>query len=344
MIKRLLALLMVCSGNLVNGQITRNSELFQLLKKQDSIFFERSFNLCDMDYLTKVIHKDLIFFHDQAGIQNRNDFLENTKKNICSNPNQKPIRKLEESSLQVFPLYNNGILYGAIQSGIHNFYIREPNKEDVHTSTAKFIHVWLLENGDWLLKEVLSYDHKPPGYQYDSKKEPETVKSERIADHSDQHHGRATDKPTKTRQEARQLHSVFENYFALKDALVQSDGNLASAKANELLHALNGVQMNKLSNAEQNIWVKVMKNLKIDARRIEETKDVGRQRVRFNTLSENMYQLIKVSKQDTPAYYQHCPMANNGKGAYWLSKENAIKNPYYGSKMLTCGKTVETIE
>ena len=37
-------------------------------------------------------------------------------------------------------------------------------------------------------------------------------------------------------------------------------------------------------------------------------------------------------------------MANGGKGANWLSKENAVKNPYYGSQMLTCGSTVETIK
>ena len=50
-----------------------------------------------------------------------------------------------------------------------------------------------------------------------------------------------------------------------------------------------------------------------------------------------------VSKNETPVYYQFCPMANDGKGANWLSKENAVKNPYYGSMMLSCGKTVETI-
>ena len=145
-------------------------------------------------------------------------------------------------------------------------------------------------------------------------------------------------------QEVNQLKSVFENYFALKDALVKSDGNLASAKAKELLNALNAVQMNKLSNEEHTVWMKVMKDLIFDTEHIEETKDVGHQRDHFNTLSDNMYQLLKVSKQETPTYYQHCPMANNGKGANWLSKENAVKNPYYGSKMLTCGKTVETIE
>jgi hypothetical protein len=37
-------------------------------------------------------------------------------------------------------------------------------------------------------------------------------------------------------------------------------------------------------------------------------------------------------------------MYNDGKGANWLSKESAIKNPYYGSQMLSCGKTVETIK
>ncbi len=145
-------------------------------------------------------------------------------------------------------------------------------------------------------------------------------------------------------QEVNQLKSVFENYFALKDALVKSDGNLASAKAKELLNALNAVQMNKLSNEEHTVWMKVMKDLIFDTEHIEETKDVGHQRDHFNTLSDNMYQLLKVSKQETTTYYQHCPMANKGKGANWLSKENAIKNPYYGSQMLTCGSTVETIK
>ena len=57
-----------------------------------------------------------------------------------------------------------------------------------------------------------------------------------------------------------------------------------------------------------------------------------------------MYALIKVSKISEPVYYNNCPMFNDGKGANWLSKESAVKNPYYGSQMMTCGKTVETIK
>ena len=78
--------------------------------------------------------------------------------------------------------------------------------------------------------------------------------------------------------------------------------------------------------------------------KIVDTKDISQQREHFTTLSKNIYLLIKVSKQETPTFYQHCPMYNKGKGADWLSKENEIKNPYYGVQMLSCGKTVETIK
>lgn len=73
-------LVLILSINLANGQVAKNSEIFLTLKKQDSTFFERSFNLCDLEYLNKAVHKDLMFYHDQSGIQNRAVFLENTKK------------------------------------------------------------------------------------------------------------------------------------------------------------------------------------------------------------------------------------------------------------------------
>ena len=144
--------------------------------------------------------------------------------------------------------------------------------------------------------------------------------------------------------ESNQLKAVFDNYFAIKDALVKTDGNTASAKATVLLTAINAVKMETLKMDEHNSWMKVVANLKEDAEHISDTKDAGHQRDHFATLSKSIYELIKVSKQDTPTYFQHCPMANKGKGADWLSKENTIKNPYFGSMMLSCGKTVETIK
>lgn len=141
-----------------------------------------------------------------------------------------------------------------------------------------------------------------------------------------------------------QLKPIFDNYFEVKDALVKTDGKLASEKAKALVKTINAVKMNDLKAEEHAIWMKVMNDLKEDAEHISETTDAKHQRDHFITLSKSIYALLKVSKYEIPVYYQFCPMANDGKGANWLSKEDAVKNPYYGSQMLTCGKTVETIK
>ena len=146
----------------VHAQVDENSSLFIELKKQDSIFFELGFNQCDLEYLEKHITGDLKFFHDQSGFQDRAIFFDNTRKYICGNPDKKPVRKVEATSLTVFPLYNNGQLYGAIQSGVHHFFIREKGKTDLWTSTAKFTTVWVKESEIWKVSEVLSYDHQEP--------------------------------------------------------------------------------------------------------------------------------------------------------------------------------------
>src|SRR5687767_5591279 len=107
------------------AQIAKDSDLFVIMKKMDSILFDRGFNQCDTAALQAIIHKDLVFYHDQGGIQNRQQFFEAIAKNICSNAGQKPVRKLDEQSLEVFPLYANNQLYGAIQNGTHHFYRQE---------------------------------------------------------------------------------------------------------------------------------------------------------------------------------------------------------------------------
>ncbi|QED38419.1 serine hydrolase [Antarcticibacterium arcticum] len=144
------------------AQVDKSAPLFLELKKQDSLFFERGFNQCDLTYLENTIASDLRFYHDKSGFQDRNAFFDNTRKYICSDSGKKPIRKPETGSLSLFPLYENGNLYGAIQSGIHHFFIRETGKEDVWTGTAKFTNVWTLDDNVWKLSEVLSYDHREP--------------------------------------------------------------------------------------------------------------------------------------------------------------------------------------
>ena len=166
-----------------------------------------------------------------------------------------------------------------------------------------------------------------------------TTTGNAMQDHSGHNQGNTT-----INKEVSQLKAVFDNYFALKDALVKTDGNAASASGATLLTALEAVEMGKLKTEEHTVWMKVERALKTDAQLIRENKDIEHQRGHFMSLSKNMYELIKAAKPAETVYYQFCPMANDGKGANWLSKENAVKNPYYGNQMLTCGKTVETIK
>lgn len=137
-----------------------------------------------------------------------------------------------------------------------------------------------------------------------------------------------------------QLQPVYDAYFTVKDALIKSDSKLTSAKAKDLLTAITAVKMDKLKDNEHTVWMKVVKKLTADAKSISATTDLKKQRETFKSLSKKTYDLIKVSNPDQPIYKQYCPMAD----ADWLSKEKAVKNPYYGSSMLTCGNVVETIK
>ncbi|MFH6943420.1 DUF3347 domain-containing protein [Flavobacterium sp.] len=142
---------------------------------------------------------------------------------------------------------------------------------------------------------------------------------------------------TLAKRDKEQLKAVFDNYFLLKDALVKTDGKAAASASKELLTAISSVKMETLKTEEHMVWMKVSKDMSQQANSISATQDIKKHREFFNPLSKNMYTLIKTSEA---VYYQYCPMQKTN----WLSKENTIKNPYYGSQMLGCGKTVEIIK
>lgn len=144
------------------AQVEESSALFQRLAQADSLLFEESFNKCNHAVLDKMITDDLTFYHDTGGVQNRKAFEKAVRENICSETDHKPMRQLVAGSLQVFPLRDNGHLYGAIQKGKHKFYIKEPGKEMYLTSTADFTHVWILVDRNWKIQTVLSYNHQMP--------------------------------------------------------------------------------------------------------------------------------------------------------------------------------------
>ncbi|MCS6832610.1 MAG: DUF3347 domain-containing protein [Flammeovirgaceae bacterium] len=130
-----------------------------------------------------------------------------------------------------------------------------------------------------------------------------------------------------------QAASLYQAYLLLKDALVATDGAKAQEEAKKLLTVLQ-----EIGEKQE------LKSFKEDALHIAETSDVEHQRDHFYTLSKVMYAIVKsIKPTEEEIYKQYCPMAFNDKGAFWLSNEKDIKNPYFGNKMLTCGVIEEKL-
>ncbi len=142
-------------------------------------------------------------------------------------------------------------------------------------------------------------------------------------------------------EKADQLKPLFDAYFALKNALVASDATAAAARADDFTGAWHSIQMERMTPEVHGVWMRVMEALENTGHAIAATKDLEKQRAGFAELGEPMLALVKVAPRTEPVYLDHCPMFNGG--ADWLSKDRAIKNPFYGSMMLTCGSVKQTI-
>ncbi|WP_299523168.1 DUF3471 domain-containing protein [Winogradskyella sp.] len=162
--------LLMLSGT-VSAQVDKSSKLFKALKSKDSILFKIGFNKCEIERSAELMFDDLEFYHDKGGITNsKQEFVDIMNNGICKSGNKEKIyRFLVEESLEVFPMYNNGKLYGALQNGKHFF---SPDKHmtfDKSDNYALFSHLWLLDDGEWKLKRVISYNHASKEIEKDLK-------------------------------------------------------------------------------------------------------------------------------------------------------------------------------
>jgi hypothetical protein len=136
------------------------------------------------------------------------------------------------------------------------------------------------------------------------------------------------------------LSPLLTCYYELKEALINSDASAASAKALILLKAIMAVDMQTLTASEHSVFQSLQDKLSYNARHISEVQKIAHQREHFANLSVDMFTLAKATRLSAqPVYQAYCPMNKS----YWLSKEAAIRNPYFGNGMPSCGKVSATI-
>lgn len=140
-----------------------------------------------------------------------------------------------------------------------------------------------------------------------------------------------------------QLGNALTNYYQIMDALVASDESVAAKSAKAFRRTLEMVDMKRMTTEQRAFYMPLQKKLDYDAEHIQGA-NIEHMREHFTTFSNNMFALVKTFKANngTNVFLVHCPMYD--KGANWISSEAAIKNPYFGNQMLTCGKVTETIK
>ena len=139
------------------------------------------------------------------------------------------------------------------------------------------------------------------------------------------------------------LLGVVADYYQLKNALVATNAPKAGAAAQTLATA--AVSFEPLL-AGDTVLKPYVDTVIMQSRQVAATDDhtCERQRIAFGSLSAAIYTLLKSANvTNAGVYHQFCPMAFNNKGAYWLSNQSEIENPYFGKKMLECGEVKDSL-
>ncbi|MDQ1803729.1 DUF3347 domain-containing protein [Chryseobacterium sp. CKR4-1] len=131
-----------------------------------------------------------------------------------------------------------------------------------------------------------------------------------------------------------QVSKLYQDYIFIKTALTTDDADKTSKAAAEFVKTAAAIDPKVISSTH-------LSALKKNAGTISGTKSIDTQREAFLNLSKDMIALTKQFKlSGKPVFVMYCPMADGS----WLSNEKQVVNPYYGSKMLSCGSVKSEIK
>ncbi len=134
---------------------------------------------------------------------------------------------------------------------------------------------------------------------------------------------------------------VLADYMVLKDALVATDEKAVASAGKKLENTLKAFNVTSYTSEQQKELKDIIEVATEHAEHIGKS-EMAHQREHFKMLTKDITDLVAITGTDNTLYQQFCPMYADGGGA-WLSMEKEIKNPYFGSKMMNCGKVQKEI-
>ena len=136
-----------------SNALSVSNGLYDTIAHLDSTLFE-AFNRRDLSALKGFFSEELEFYHDLGGVTNYNQNMDAFERTFLSE--RKLRRELVKSSLEVYPIKD----FGAVETGVHLFYVTEKGQKEKLSSEAKFIHLWQKRNGEWKITRIISYAHR----------------------------------------------------------------------------------------------------------------------------------------------------------------------------------------
>lgn len=141
------------------------------------------------------------------------------------------------------------------------------------------------------------------------------------------------------------INEIVSQYLQIKNGLANDNGNDAANAGKAYVESISKMDKTFLTAEKIKIWDDISANAKEMAEHIGENPDkLEHQREHFVILSSDMYDLVKTFGSEQVLYKVFDSMANDGKGAFWLSETKEIKNPYMGRAMLSSGSIQEEIK
>lgn len=137
---------------------------------------------------------------------------------------------------------------------------------------------------------------------------------------------------------------VVNAYLSMKQGMVNDNWKEVDQQATQMRTLLNDIPDNTLSGEAQLFWKEKKAFLQEHLALYREAENEAAKRKNFVFLSSALIKSVKAfGAGNQKLYVSYCPMANDNRGAYWLSQTKQIQNPYMGQKMPNCGEVKEEL-
>ena len=141
------------------------------------------------------------------------------------------------------------------------------------------------------------------------------------------------------------MEPLLPSYFEFKDALVGDNLEGGRKGARKLLQGIQKVDNKVFESDALAYWEQNASEMEKALEHLDHFGDIEQLRDAFMLVSNAMIAVSDAFQLGHDSIYiQHCPMANSDQGADWISREQAILNPYFGASMLKCGEVKRPIQ